>query len=164
MFLGLLKILGLIDLNKDENIHNLFIEALQSVKDLVPHTTRNQIEKNELDNEGIRVLQMFLNKFPEYSGNNEFGNIEENGVLDARTITGEEYFMSSMSKFLKDGTIYGFNIDYDKFSEIMTKINIKMTEKAEELTKNKTTSEADHELPTSEAIITNYKKFINIID
>jgi hypothetical protein len=163
LFNSLLEMLGLIDLNEDKDIHGLFIEALKSVSDLVPKTTRKQIEKDELNDEGIKILQIFLNKFPEYSGNKEFGNIEENGILDARTITGEEYFMSAMSIFLKNKDIYGFNIDYDKFSELMTKINIKMTEKAEELIKNETTSEGDKELPTTEAVITKYKDFNNTI-
>jgi len=166
----LLGILGIRQM--PDEVNDAFIEALKAVSELVPHTTRSQIENDELNEEGIRILQTFLNKFPEYSGQTEFGDIEENGILNARTIIGEEYFISNMNKFLDDGTIYGYKIDYDEFNKKITIANEKMAKIGDELQKKEqesaTTTEldidkidVDQELSAaSEAIIYNFNKFV----
>jgi len=168
MVTALLELLGLRPM--PDKVQNHFIEALKAVSELVPETTRNQINNDKLDENGIKVLQTFLNKFPEYSGNNEYGAIEENGKLDARTIVGEQYFISNMNTFLKDGTIYGYEINYDEFIKHINSANETMANIGEHIQKEMTGEASekdideinvDHELSTtSEAVIYDFNKFV----
>jgi len=168
---SLLELLGIRSVS--DIVKNDFINALKDVSELVPQTARSQIESNDLNEEGIRVLQVFLNKFPKYSGQTEFGDITENGVLDARTIIGEEYFISNMNNFLNDKTIYGYTIDYDNFIKHISSINDNMAKLGENTqTQNDKTLKTDVDIDnidvdndlklksTSESIITDFNKFI----
>jgi len=169
MVISLLELLGLRPM--PNAVENSFIEALKSVKELVPNTTREQLEQTKLDEDGIKILQTFLNKFPEYNGKTEFGEIVENGVLDARTIIGEQYFITNMNNFLKDGTIYGYEIDFESFNKHIVEANDKMAKIGEEIQKENTSDLTENDLDkinveeelsaASEAVIRNFNKYVN---